>query len=170
MSRWCRICSLQRWYLRSTLLRPACQLPRSARCSASRPETSSPLPDSAQISAILAGTQKTPITDAGVLTAAEVVTVKAQVTALQPGDRAAGPDRGRDAGRYQRTLQPDRRIRRHRQWIYRNHQLPRRPLFARWHPPDEHWLRRRRQQVHRHHEREHQHQNRRRAARPHRCH
>ncbi|HEY6376851.1 MAG TPA: SGNH/GDSL hydrolase family protein, partial [Edaphobacter sp.] len=34
-----------------------------------------------QISAILAGTQKTPITDAGVLTAAEVVTVKAQVTA-----------------------------------------------------------------------------------------
>ena len=34
-----------------------------------------------QISAILAGTQKTPISDAGVLTAAEVVTVKAQVTA-----------------------------------------------------------------------------------------
>ncbi len=36
----------------------------------------------AQISAILAGTQTTPITDAGVLTAAEVVTVKAQVTAF----------------------------------------------------------------------------------------
>ena len=35
----------------------------------------------AEISAILAGTQKTPISDAGVLTAAEVVTVKAQVTA-----------------------------------------------------------------------------------------
>src|ERR1700733_7323588 len=34
-----------------------------------------------QISAILAGTQKGPISDAGVLTAAEVVTVKAQVTA-----------------------------------------------------------------------------------------
>jgi lysophospholipase L1-like esterase len=36
----------------------------------------------AEISAILAGTQKTPISDAGVLTAAEVVTVKAQVTAF----------------------------------------------------------------------------------------
>jgi lysophospholipase L1-like esterase len=35
-----------------------------------------------QISAILAGTQRTPISDAGVLTAAEVVTVKAQVTAF----------------------------------------------------------------------------------------
>jgi lysophospholipase L1-like esterase len=35
----------------------------------------------AEINAILAGTQKTPISDAGVLTAAEVVTVKAQVTA-----------------------------------------------------------------------------------------
>ncbi|HMH14865.1 MAG TPA: SGNH/GDSL hydrolase family protein [Edaphobacter sp.] len=35
----------------------------------------------AEISAILAGTQKTPISDAGVLTAAEVVIVKAQVTA-----------------------------------------------------------------------------------------
>ena len=35
----------------------------------------------AEIAAILAGTQKTPISDAGVLTAAEVVTVKAQVTA-----------------------------------------------------------------------------------------
>ncbi len=35
-----------------------------------------------QISAILAGTQKTPISDPGVLTAAEVVTVKAQVTAF----------------------------------------------------------------------------------------
>ena len=34
-----------------------------------------------QIAAILAGTQKGPITDAGVLTAAEVMTVKAQVTA-----------------------------------------------------------------------------------------
>jgi lysophospholipase L1-like esterase len=34
-----------------------------------------------QITAILAGTQKGPITDAGVLSAAEVVTVKAQVTA-----------------------------------------------------------------------------------------
>jgi len=35
-----------------------------------------------QISAILAGTQKTPISDPGVLTAAEVVTVKAQVVAF----------------------------------------------------------------------------------------
>jgi lysophospholipase L1-like esterase len=35
----------------------------------------------AEIAAILAGTQKTPISDAGVLTAAEVVTVQAQVTA-----------------------------------------------------------------------------------------
>jgi len=35
----------------------------------------------AQITAILAGTQKTPISDPGVLTAAEVVTVKAQVVA-----------------------------------------------------------------------------------------
>ena len=35
----------------------------------------------AEISAILAGTQKTPISDAGVLTAAEAVTVRAQVTA-----------------------------------------------------------------------------------------
>ena len=35
-----------------------------------------------QIAAILAGTQKTPITDPGVLTAAEVVLVKAQVTAF----------------------------------------------------------------------------------------
>ena len=36
----------------------------------------------AEISAILAGTQKTPISDAGVLTAAEAVTVKAQVVAF----------------------------------------------------------------------------------------
>ncbi|WP_263382890.1 SGNH/GDSL hydrolase family protein [Granulicella arctica] len=36
----------------------------------------------AQIAAILTGTQKPPLSDAGVLTAAEVVTVKAQVTAF----------------------------------------------------------------------------------------